>query len=209
MSTPPQIEMNWTQRIPRPEMLGLGVQVAAVMDQAHKKGSTEAIRALTPGEIEWTLACHRGPDPPHLTDPEDVLRLLVANSTFWLIGKSRDRKVRFKRQEQLFEPPPQALEYLRQHASLICNRRLEEDMAEDDTDLDEPLPSFGDLNIRVPQATEEFHREQFERENSRVRQGIDLAKAFDQWMREHPEADRRIAAICRTAIVHLIQTGGE
>ena len=206
MPTPAQLQFTWDQKIPEQAAAASHRhEVAQVMDLAAK-GSTEAIRLLTIKEIEWWVACQRGTDPAHTTDPEEYLRLLVANSKFFLVGKSKDRKVRFNRRVELLTPPQQAIEFLTQYANIKCAQRVEEQAEPgDDTDLeDELLPwepvdqdrwSRGDRPL-----------------NGHPEPGVaktDLADAFDQWIKEHPRADKRLAAVARTAITYLVQSGGE
>jgi hypothetical protein len=198
MPTPAQLTFTWDQRIPEQTAAVMyRHEVAQIMDLAAK-GSTEAIRLLTLKEIEWRVACQRGPDPAHITDPEDYLRLLVANSKFFLIGKSKDNKVRFKRHAELLTPPQQAIEFLTQYANIKCAQRVEEQAEpDDDTDLeDELVPSW------------ESPRFDRTREYSNG-EPVDLAEAFDQWIKEHPQADKRLAAVARTAITYLVQSGGD
>jgi hypothetical protein len=198
MPTPAQLQVTWDQRIPEQTAAVMyRHEVAQIMDLAAK-GSTEAIRLLTLKEIEWRVACQRGPDPAHITDPEDYLRLLVANSKFFLIGKSKDNKVRFKRHAELLTPPQQAIEFLTQYANIKCAQRVEEQAEpDDDTDLeDELVPSW------------ESPRFDRTREYSNG-EPVDLAEAFDQWIKEHPQADKRLAAVARTAITYLVQSGGD
>ena len=200
MPTPAQVAFTWDQRIPDQTAAVLyRHEVAQIMDLAAK-GSTEAIRLLTLKEVEWKVACQRGPDPAHITDPEDYLRLLVASSKFFLIGKSKDRKVRFNRHVELLTPPAQAIEFLTQYANIKCAQRVEEQAEpDDDTDLEEELvPSWESPRF---DRTREYDAVGYE--------PVDLAEAFDQWIKEHPRADKRLAAVARTAITYLVQSGGE
>lgn len=202
MPTPAQLTFTWDQRIPdQTAAVMYRHEVAQIMDLAAK-GSTEAIRLLTLKEVEWKVACQRGPDPAHITDPEDYLRLLVANSKFFLVGKSKDTKVRFKRHVELLTPPQQAIEFLTQYANIKCAQRVEEQAEpDDDTDLEEevlpwngePLRSHRGIVVHPTDAAT----------------SLDLAAAFDQWIKEHPQADKRLAAVARTAITYLVQSGGE
>jgi hypothetical protein len=200
MPTPAQLNFTWNQRIPdQTAAVMYRHEVAQIMDLAAK-GSTEAIRLLTLKEIEWQVACQRGPDPAHTTDPEDYLRLLVANSKFFLIGKSKDKKVRFNRNVELISPPTQAIEFLTQYANIKCAQRVEEQAEPgDDTDLeDELLPWNG-----------EPLRGQWQHSMEPGVAKTDLAAAFDQWIKEHTQADKRLAAVARAAITYLVQSGGD
>lgn len=195
MSAVPQHQFTWSQPIPTQVVLSqLGKSAAALMDMAAQ-GHSEAIRALRVADIKWSIGCIRGPDPAHTTEPEEVLRLLVASSRFFLVAKSKDTKVRFSRSEELFTPPQLALEYLQQHSQLICSRR--QDVADDmELDQEEPVPLL-------------YERISHQGGNHRAATATDLAAALDQWVQEHPQADRRLVAVTRTAITYLVQTGGE
>jgi hypothetical protein len=204
MPTPAQLQFTWDQRIPdQTAAVMYRHEVAQIMDLAAK-GSTEAIRLLTLKEVEWRVACQRGPDPAHITDPEDYLRLLVANSKFFLIGKSKDSKVRFKRHVELLSTPPQAIEFLTQYANIKCAQRAEEQAEpDDDTDLEDELLPW------EPVDQDRWSRGDRPLNGHPGVANTDLAAAFDQWIKEHPQADKRLAAVARTAITYLVQSGGE
>jgi hypothetical protein len=94
----------------------------------------------------------------------------------------------------------QAIEFLTQYANIKCAQRVEEQAEpDDDTDLEEEM---------LPWEPEPPFNRELARMNANGRQ-TDLAAAFDQWIKEHPQADKRLAAVARTAITYLVQSGGD
>lgn len=156
-----------------------GPAVAEMMDRVARSSSSE-VQKLTSGDMRWYLGYLRGQDPA-TSDEEEFVEELKRTTVVKVVARSGGNAGRRFRHEVTWEGPMprQVIAKLEARARMICTHRQKaaEQAAEEPTEL-EPIEDQKEL----------------------IRQ-------LDQWIKDHPRHDKRLAYVCHVALENLIESG--
>jgi hypothetical protein len=162
--------------------------LAAILDQiARKKGLAAQ---MDPSQFEWFIAWDRADDPPgHLTDPKLFTSYLVSNSKVYLrvhTGGSGGRLVLY---EELHNPPESVIANFERYARGVCEKRKQKPTILLKYDKEPPaglvLGPKSEVAVNGPLVS------------------------LDQWVRDNPNHDHRLARVVRLAVQELLASKEE